>query len=354
MVYAVRNGDGTGTVHYDCNRLDSVEPPAVFCKGDLPANLAAAERWVQVITAPRGNRARVSFKERLENARSGNAHAAAPASSPTGKPGGRGSPQITLVRDLTLGRQKDHIAVFFVQRERPIRLLDENCVPDRYSLQKLTDPDSPCVEFSLDDKKVQSLNSPPLMTFPQLSSYCNDVVKALQADGSPDCAQTLEAVRALRDIQIQEYEVYKRSGKLSSNVREYYLRVYLQWQYARELGEVHPGGNAMAQFRTEAAMRTPAKPSYSPAKFTPPVKRTTTVQRKLVWGCWLCPSPDHYASNEKFHARLKPGESHTLDEETKKKILDRVKSQSNLSAAEKAEATDKIKAYWKRRENRGR
>ena len=93
VVYAVRNGDGTGTVHYDCTRLDSVEPPAVFCKGDLPANLAAAERWVQVITAPRSNRARVSFKERLENARSGNARAAAPAPSPTGKPGGRGSPK---------------------------------------------------------------------------------------------------------------------------------------------------------------------------------------------------------------------------------------------------------------------
>ena len=62
---------------------------------------------------------------------------------------------------------------------------------------------------------------------------------------------------------------YKHSGKLASNVREYYLRVYLQWQYARELGEVHPGGNAMAQFRTEAAMRTPAKTQYVPAKFTP-------------------------------------------------------------------------------------
>ena len=138
-------------------------------------------------------------------------------------------------------------------------MLDDNRVPDKYSLQTLTSPDSPCVEFTIDDKKVHSLNSPSLMTFPQLSSYCNDVVKALQAEKSKQCQTTLAAVCTLRDFQIQEYEVYKRSGKLSANPREYYLRCYLQWQYAREIGEVYPGGNAMAQFRMESAMRLPQK-----------------------------------------------------------------------------------------------
>ena len=129
-----------------------------------------------------------------------------------------------------------------------------------------------------------------------------------------------------------------------------------QYQVAIETGEVHPGGNAMAQFRTEAAIRAPPKttPVHAGVKYTAVKKKSATDSRKPQWGCWLCPSPDHYASNEKFHPRLKPGESHTLDEETKKKILDRVRAQTDLSATEKRDATTRIKDYWERRQNRGR
>ena len=114
------------------------------------------------------------------------------------------------------------------------------------------------------------------MSFPKKSAYCNDVVKALEADASEKSKTTLLVVRALRDIQIQEYEVYKMAGKLSKNADEYNMRAYLQWQFAREIGEVHPGGNAMAQFRVEAALRTPKKsaPSYIPKK-TESVKKQT-------------------------------------------------------------------------------
>ena len=357
VVYAVRNGTGGGSIHYDCNRFQPNEPPTVFCTGDLPSNLAAAERWVQTTTSVQQPSGRQSFKERLTRARSVTTdNASSTLSPPTGKKGDRVSPKITLVRDLTLGRRRDKIAVFFIHREQPIQLLDENRVPDKYTLQKLTPPDTPCIEFSRDDKKVQSLNSPPLMAFPELSAYCNDVVKALEADASDKSKTTLLAVRALRDIQIQEYEVYKLAGKLTKNADEYNMRAYLQWQFAREIGEVHPGGNAMAQFRVEAALRTPKKstPSYVPKRAAPVKKQTTTPRRKPPWGCWLCTSSDHYASNEAFHARLKPGESHTVPTETKKKILDRVQGQSNLTAAEKTEAVTRIKAYWNRRENRGK
>ena len=357
VVYAVRNNIGGGSIHYDYTRFQPNEPPTVFCTGDLPSNLAAAERWVQTITTVQQTGGRRSFKERLTRARSVALDKESSTSAPpTGKKGDRGSPKITLVRDLTLGRRRDKIAVFFIHRERPIQLLDENRVPDKYTLQKLTPPDTPCIEFSRDDKKVQSLNSPPLMAFPELSAYCNDVVKALEADASDKSKTTLRAVRALRDIQIQEYEVYKLAGKLAKNANEYNMRAYLQWQFAREIGEVHPGGNAMAQFRVEAALRTPKKPapSYIPKRTAPVKKQSTTPRRKPPWGCWLCESSDHYASNEAFHARLKPGESHTVPNETKKKILDRVQGQSNLSAAEKTEAVSRIKAYWKRRENKGK
>ena len=114
------------------------------------------------------------------------------------------------------------------------------------------------------------------MSFPKKSAYCNDVAKALEADASEKSKTTLLVVRALRDIQIQEYEVYKMAGKLSKNADEYNMRAYLQWQFAREIGEVHPGGNAMAQFRVEAALRTPKKsaPSYIPKK-TESVKKQT-------------------------------------------------------------------------------
>ena len=81
-------------------------------------------------------------------------------------------------------------------------------------------------------------------------------------------------------------------------------------------------------------------------------KKSSTLRRKPPSGCWLCPSADHYASNETFHPRLKPSESHTLDEEVKKKILAQVRAQTNLSSTEKDEAVTKIKDYWRRRENR--
>ena len=188
VVFAVRDGKGSGAVHFDCLKLDSrVSEPKVFFTGDLAENLAEAEEWVKSLVASTQapTPAENSFAARLRRARdttgpgTGAAAVARPETRTSGTGSTRGGRKITLVRDLTLGRADDQINVFFILRDSAITLADEAAVPSHYHLYKLTEPGKQCYEAKRNEKgcsKVEKILSPELMTFPKLCAWGNNVM----------------------------------------------------------------------------------------------------------------------------------------------------------------------------------
>ena len=364
VVFAVRDGKGSGAVHFDCLKLDSrVSEPKVFFTGDLAENLAEAEEWAKfvVVTAQPPAAAAGSFAARLRRARgtAGAEAAATPVARPEPRKSGTGDTEggrkITLVRDLTLGRADDQISVFFILRDGAIVLADEAAVPSHYHLYKLTEPGKQCYEAKRNEKgaKVEKILSPELMAFPKLCAWGNDVMKALIKDASSQSLETLKAVRALNDIGIEEYEVYKLAGDHALNYNLFRMRMYLQWQYAVEHGVVHPGGSALQQFRVAASKKAP-KPEKKPTKTAAKKGGQASGRDTPPTGCWLCLSKTHYASDPRFHKSMADGEPACPTVEVCKKILDRIRGQTDLKQAEKQGAVKKVEEYWAKRKARAK
>ena len=69
--------------------------------------------------------------------------------------------------------------------------MSEEQVPNKRQLYELTLPGELCYEVQKSSKdKIKKIYAPDLMTFPQLTKYCNDAMKALQQDGSEKSMKT--------------------------------------------------------------------------------------------------------------------------------------------------------------------
>jgi len=137
------------------------------------------------------------------------------------------------------------------------------------------------------------------------------------------------------------------------------VRMFMQLQYATNFGVLHVGAGAWRVFddvtddfgtlkiKGYTAAMTRAKRDWYSQQSSSRVCQAVSVKRssKPMSGCWLCPSPDHYAYDRDKHPRLPDGSRKKVSDEDKKAILKRIRS-SSFSDEDRKDEEKKCKAYW--------
>jgi hypothetical protein len=136
--------------------------------------------------------------------------------------------------------------------------------------------------------------------------------------------------------------------------------MYLHLQVASHSRVLYTGSNAMAAFERATDLfvaRLPASAFQPPrrvprvaARVADPTAACAPVQTESsrggpVSGCWLCPAPDHYCNDKRFHVKVN-GRYKKISKSDKEAILDRIAGTATWSSEAKAEETRKVKDFW--------
>ena len=128
-----------------------------------------------------------------------------------------------------------------------------------------------------------------------------------------------------------------RRGTLGPGEIRFQVRMFLHLQYATNHCVLHTGAGAMRafenavdsfgvakvpRFKSKArslAMNPSSQHAAVSRKSTSASKKSSTPLKPLS-GCWLCPAPDHYASDVKFHPKPADGKRTPLSADVKHAI----------------------------------
>ena len=198
--------------------------------------------------------------------------------------------------------------------------------------------------------KKNALSAWPLMKFSKFMQFCRTAQDLCVRSSKPVAAENAVVFAELMDIAIRAFNEYENAGTLGKDEIRFSVRMYLHLQYATNNGVLHTGTSAVRAYKDAVDTFGLAKISNFRSKTTN-VPRVTRVGAQAQWarnplaGCYLCPSAEHYVSDEKIHPRNADGSRQRVPEDVKQQILQRV---DNVTASEHEKAVEKkkIKDYW--------
>ena len=196
--------------------------------------------------------------------------------------------------------------------------------------------------------KKNALSAWPLMKFSKFMQFCRTAQDLCHRSSKPVAAANAVIFSELMDIAIRAFNEYENAGTLGKDQIRFSVRMYLHLQYATNNGHLHTGTSGVRAYKDAVDTFGLAKvPSFRSKQTT----RVTRVGAQAQWarnplaGCYLCPSAEHYASDEKVHPRNADGSRPKVPEDVKAQILRRVDA-ATASEQEKDAEKKKIKEYW--------
>ena len=138
-------------------------------------------------------------------------------------------------------------------------------------------------------------------------------------------------------------------GTLGPDEVRYKTRMYLHnIQHASQTRVLYVSAIAMTVFDRAVDAFVARLPGYAArsrsARPAPAVGSSWKSAAKPSSGCYLCPAPDHLASNRQFHPLIN-GRHAPVSDAVKKAVIAHIKS-SSLSAADKVIDEAACRGYW--------
>ena len=199
----------------------------------------------------------------------------------------------------------------------------------------------------------------PLKDYDEFLAFCRQGQKLCASSSTEVGAANAAMFHELLDIAVRTHGQMVRRGTLGHNEIRFQVRMYLHLQYATNYKVLHTGPGAMRAFEGAVdsfgvakvpRFRLSARSTDTAVQYASTARKSTPIPRKAnvlkpVSGCWLCPAPDHYASDKKFHPKPASGKRPALAAEVKQAIMDRIDA-SSLSAELKLKEKTDVKKYW--------
>ena len=260
----------------------------------------------------------------------------------------------------------------FVDAPKAVEIQQHPAVPPRkwfrqlpapgettYGSQELTAVESAGKGLSLKDYftlKENASKAFALMTFGECMSFCQLGQELCTRSSKEVAAANAAFFSELSAIAVDVYNRWHRHGMLGREEIRFKTRVHMQLMGGVCFGVLHVGTTALDAFDNVTddygALKIPRYGALtaisSRAERCTYSSQAGSQLRKAscpTSGCWLCPSPDHFAYDKEHHPRLPDGSRPSVSEQDKKAILQRIRN-SSFQAADKEKEEAAVKAYW--------
>ena len=367
-----------GVISLSKHAIEGFATPKVFdVSSSVIDNVVYAERWLtEQLVATNA----VSIADKLAAARariageSGKKAETQPSSTPkkersTGKQSGKLKGRMGLQRS----REAAQIARIFIDDPEPIRILEAPESLHAYELIPLALPSTPLFGkaskgFGMKEyfKAVSAKSGDfawPLMDLSPFLSFCRRAIDTCRSSESASAAASIVALDKLSEMAIRIHDMMSRAKSMGDDNMRFKVRMYMHLEYMSETGKLHVGPQAMATFRDAIDIFGQKVPGFvvdltgmactpvaaSPSKGTPKLSKSSVTKvhnrgRSLLskpkFGCWLCPSMDHYVNKTSHPTREK------LSDVMKSSILTRIDFCKEYPEAEREAEKKRVRAYW--------
>ena len=267
-------------------------------------------------------------------------------------------------RGLVRSREAAQIMRVFVLEPESIRIMDESENVHVAKILRVELPGSKLYGtaapksirdyFSSTDTKSGN-HTWGLLSLSKFLVLCRRAREACEREAKPSAQANIKALFKIAEIATDEYEMMEMSGTLGPNEIRFKVRMYLHIQFMSDTLTLPVGPGAMTNFARATEKFGPRVPGWpidltgdSPGKGVgasmPSACPTVSSSSKSTpkFGCWLCPSPDHYVSKATH-----PVMPTSLSKQVKDTIIKRIQDYP-CTQSEKEAGLKSLKAYWSR------
>ena len=360
-----------GVISLSKHAIEGFASPKVFdVSSSVIDNVVYAERWLtKQLTAPAESIADKLAAARARIATENAASSAQPTATPAKAPG-KHSGKLKGRFGLQRSREAAQIARIFLDDAEPIRILEAPASLHAYELMPIALPSTPL--FGKTSKALGMKEyfkavsgksgdfSWPLMDLSPFLSFCRRAIDTCRGSSSEIAPASILALDKLSEIAIRVHDMMFRAKTLGDNNMRFQVRMYMHLEYMSETGTLHVGPQAMVTFRdaidvfgmkvpgfvvdlTGGLVCTPVAASPTKGASASKGKKTARFRssgNKPKFGCWLCPSMDHYVTKESHPTREK------LSDVMKSSILTRIDYCKQFPEAEREAEKKRVREYW--------